>query len=481
MYDNSAKITKSIADAAMKVMTGQSQQPETLNESLKGDQHKIDKNKNNKIDAEDFKILRGEKKVEEQASKKKIDKFHTDLDKLVHKSFGHSSDEMKKEEVEQIDELSKQKLGDYAKKASYDAVTRGIDYGSNMDQSGSQHKELSKINKRERGVQKAINRLAKEEVELTESHFKVGDEVICKASGMEGEVVKVDPKEEGKYYTVKREDGKMMKYAPDELKLEDEDEDEKEDKKEKMDEGTKVQVAPGRTRNIGTHGRTQGSAFGGTDWDKEESEKEEKPKTRRKYGARQNYTRSTRVNESFTDMLETYNEGGVKALLGSLCTEIEIEEEATNDEFKAELDKAQAKSEGREKANVAQPLVTASKRFDEEVELEEGVGDMVKKGVQKILKPILDKDKEVTQKNAQKERDRVLKGLRRTSQVRDTKEKMSEEVELEERELSSSEKETKEKYVKGMKKGLQGFKQRYGDRAKEVMHATATKMAKKED
>ena len=56
---------------------------------------------------------------------------------------------------------------------------------------------------------------------ISESHFKVGDEVICKKSGMEGEVVKVDPEEKGKYYTVKREDGKTMKYAPDELKLED--------------------------------------------------------------------------------------------------------------------------------------------------------------------------------------------------------------------------------------------------------------------
>ena len=33
----------------------------------------------------------------EQVSQKEIDKFHTSLDKLVHKSFGHSSDEKKKE------------------------------------------------------------------------------------------------------------------------------------------------------------------------------------------------------------------------------------------------------------------------------------------------------------------------------------------------------------------------------------------------
>ena len=53
---------------------------------------------------------------------------------------------------------------------------------------------------------------------LQESHYNVGDEVVCKSSGMTGKVVKVDSEEKGKYYTVKREDGKTMKYAPDELK-----------------------------------------------------------------------------------------------------------------------------------------------------------------------------------------------------------------------------------------------------------------------
>ena len=36
----------------------------TLNEKLKGDQKKIDKNHNGKIDAQDFKILKGQKKEE---------------------------------------------------------------------------------------------------------------------------------------------------------------------------------------------------------------------------------------------------------------------------------------------------------------------------------------------------------------------------------------------------------------------------------
>ena len=49
-----------------------------------------------------------------------------------------------------------------------------------------------------------------------------------------------------------------------------------------------------------------------------------------------------------------------------------------------------------------------------------------------------------------------------------------------ERTLSPSEEGKKEKYVKGMKSKSGEFKKRYGDKGEEVMHATATKMAKKE-
>ena len=52
--------------------------------------------------------------------------------------------------------------------------------------------------------------------------------------------------------------------------------------------------------------------------------------------------------------------------------------------------------------------------------------------------------------------------------------------EIKERTLSPSEKAKKEKYVKGMKKASGEFKKKYGERGEEVMHATATKMAKKE-
>src|SRR5210317_465206 len=46
------------------------------------------------------KMLKNETELEE-VSQKEIDKFHTDLDNLVHKTFGHSSDEKKKEKIDE--------------------------------------------------------------------------------------------------------------------------------------------------------------------------------------------------------------------------------------------------------------------------------------------------------------------------------------------------------------------------------------------
>ena len=56
-----------------------------------------------------------------------------------------------------------------------------------------------------------------------------------------------------------------------------------------------------------------------------------------------------------------------------------------------------------------------------------------------------------------------------------------ESEELEEREMTDAEMAKREKIVKGMKKSLAGFKARYGERAKNVMYATANKQAMKED
>jgi len=55
------------------------------------------------------------------------------------------------------------------------------------------------------------------------------------------------------------------------------------------------------------------------------------------------------------------------------------------------------------------------------------------------------------------------------------------DMDLSEKKMTAADMAQREKMVKSMKKGFAGFKKRYGERAKEVMYATATKQAMKED
>jgi hypothetical protein len=64
----------------------------------------------------------------------------------------------------------------------------------------------------------------------------------------------------------------------------------------------------------------------------------------------------------------------------------------------------------------------------------------------------------------------------------DVPDNVKEEVEqVDERKMTKPEAAEKERIVKGMKKSLAGFKSRYGERAKNVMYATATKQAMKSE
>lgn len=211
------KILKSVADAVKDVMA----------EQLKGDQHKIDKNKNGKVDAHDFKLLRKEEAPKKPASpfdwkntprqtaekgektghdSKKIStgtvytkrytkeeasqaEFNAEIKKAQDKSTGKVKADVakpavqavKQESVEQIDELSKSTLGSYIKKASHDvahkgALTRQFANDSNdakKDQryfdakkaDDKSNKTFEKSWNRRKGMAKAVDRLTKEEIE----------------------------------------------------------------------------------------------------------------------------------------------------------------------------------------------------------------------------------------------------------------------------------------------------------------------------
>ena len=157
-----------------------------------------------------------------------------------------------------------------------------------------------------------------------------------------------------------------------------------------------------------------------------------------------------KMKKSFSEMVELYNEIGLKSLSNM------ISEEPDNEQFTQELKDQQAKSEGKgKKAEVAKGAVQA-------VKVEEGV-----------LKPELEKGFPAP---GVKTGASAPKG---TTYM--PKKNVKEEAEqVEERSLTEPEMEKKEEIVKSMKKGLSGFKDRYGDRAKEVMYATATARAKGE-
>lgn len=83
-----------------------------------------------------------------------------------------------------------------------------------------QHKDKGHVIKTGRELNYAEYAKSKNESvdHINESHFKVGQRVRCIKSGIKGKVIKLDAPQKGKYYTVKQDSGKMMKYAPNELK-----------------------------------------------------------------------------------------------------------------------------------------------------------------------------------------------------------------------------------------------------------------------
>jgi hypothetical protein len=159
------------------------------NEELNGNQHKIDANKNGKVDGHDFKLLRSKKKVEEEVEEldelsratlasyvgkaakdfsKRKPKMGYDgqLKKMQNRSVGvgRALDKVYKEEVEELDELSKNTLKSYVNKSSQDAVARGISYGYSKDTKDAQN-ALKKLPNRVQGIKKATDKLAEEQIE----------------------------------------------------------------------------------------------------------------------------------------------------------------------------------------------------------------------------------------------------------------------------------------------------------------------------
>lgn len=90
-----------------------------IDEKLVGNQHKIDANKNGKIDAHDFKLLKGKKKVEEEAE---------DLGEMsaTYKKMKMYNKKKMKEETEELDEVSDKTMSSYITKASASTTDKSL-------------------------------------------------------------------------------------------------------------------------------------------------------------------------------------------------------------------------------------------------------------------------------------------------------------------------------------------------------------------
>ena len=413
MYDNDDKVTKSVADAVRKIMEGS--QPEVLSEELKGKQHKIDKNKNGKIDAHDFKLLR---KEEQELEEGKMGQLSADLTDLSHSEF-HKQ---------------------YGKpKSHYDSTNfkKPVQKGKEMDRAKSL-------------AQRGMASMKQEEVEQID---EISTRTLARAAG-----AAADP--DSDYAYGKSHD--PQKFA---------------DHAKKTKDAKSAAAVQGAANAKGSYSRP-GHTYGYDKLDRDM--RSTNPSMVTKAGKLSKTSvkglKSSLRKESFTDLLNTYTEGGIKSLLESLkYNKIVIEEESTNDEFTAEIKKAQDKSQGKDKAKVAEPKVDAVEDVSEEVEKHTFVAVHAKKGMHQTQGS--------TSYEAAKNAAAHWK-MKSTAGIdvhRADKTHVAEELDqIEERELSSSEQDKKETYVKGMKKGLQGFKQRYGDKGEQVMYATATSMAKKD-
>jgi hypothetical protein len=392
-------------------------------------------------------------------------------DKITHKDVLVGRGVLKKEEKEQLDEVGDTPAG---RKALGSYVTKAI---------------ADKTKDHTKGLRKATSRMYKddyygkknEEVELNEEAEQLQEYEskggVYKHKGTYGSSYKTD--EEGDEKKSKK--GKTLGARQDFIR------------------STRENEKPGEYK------KTEGAY-------KKESDKAKKTRAKN-YESMAKYI-SANESLSFTEMLELYNEQGLKVLAPIETEEMNIDgttievidadkvngvvetivEEPTNDEFTKEFEDQKASFEGKKKQpKVAAGKTTGVKVMPEEVEqideLSRGtLASYTNKAAHNMSTMTGIAAKHSTPAgNPKKGSEEKAKKLSKTivnrmhGINRSTSRLAKEEVEqIDERELTKDEAKKKEDYVMGMKKGLSGFKQRYGERAKSVMYATATKMAKKD-
>jgi hypothetical protein len=389
----------------------------------------------------------------------------------------------KLKEEEQLDELSKSTVKSYVMKK--------------MEKPTTDKKDV-------KGLTNAYNRLknykpTSEAVELEEDRGDV--RVRNKTSGKELMIpaIAVKTYEKHGYFPVP---GSVKEGFDDMEKYRKEKEKESSFEKKKTDKGTAYSRKPEKTEKKVEEG------FDDMDkYMKDKNRPQPSGSAGKKPGKAYGGSKQPEEKKSMTEMLELYNEHGLKIL--SMITpktvnfgETEVEvidaddvngfvetvvEEVDNETFTKEVNAQKAKAEGKgKKAEVAKASVQAVKQ--EAVELGEA------RKLEGSYKNAGGHESKVYKLSGEhNEGDpyhvKLFKGGKHhepadyftddKDDAHSTAKRMVKES-LDERHLTAAETKEKEMNVKGMKKNLSGFKARYGDKAKSVMYATATKQAKKD-
>lgn len=454
------KALKGVADAVSKIM----------DEELKGNQHKIDANKNGKVDAHDFKLLRAKNGMKEGTEK---------MAKKDHDQDG------------KIESGKAEFLGSRIRAAKM--------AGKMKEAVNPAQQAAIAISMKKKGMTPK-----NEEAELDEAFPTVADAKKRMDAGKtsSGTVTKtktglVHKRDHDKDDAASDTQKKSIKYGA----------------RQSFERSSRVNEKPGKYKKV-----------------------EKRPDDRSKID-----TKSYKVTDraakaldsmrgslkeerlSFTEMLHLYNESGVEVISKIVPqtvkfgdTEVElidanivngavgitVAEEVDNETFTKEVEAQKEKNAGRgKKAEVAKASVQAVEVQKEEAEqideLSKGTlgsyikaasHDVATKGA--LTRHFADKSRREKEEKKGWEADKSMKkadktfaaGWKRRQNMAKAVDRLTKEdvEQIDERTLTSGETAKKEDYVKGMKKSVSGFKDRYGDKAKSVMYATATSMAKKD-
>jgi hypothetical protein len=459
------KALKSVAEAAAKIM----------GEALVGNQHKIDANKNGKVDAHDFKLLRGKKTMKEGSHEKMASKDHDKDGKVESGKAEYQGSRIraakmagKLKEDEQLDEISTktlaaaahaasdpdadyaygmkksmkhdpQKYADHAKKTkdakSASAVQGAADAKGHYPRPGHTFGGYDKLKSRENRstnpnmVTKA-GKLSKTSVKGLKSSLK--EEEYLEEGGMPSSVIKHKQSLAAKtpeqlHANFKEVAGRMGKSVEhvarslawshgygkgagqgsshyyDKVKH-------LEPKSESVEQIDEYNSKGGVYKHKGKYGyQGTGAEHGVSDHEKDtDMDDLDYQKKSTKLGARQNMgkrgqsdgtkKKKKKTNESFTAMLEMYNEHGLKYLaeLGRVEEDVLIDEtpgqdiqvinadiqngyaemtveEVDNDTFTKEMKDQKAKFDGKKKGgDVAKPSVQAVKQEEADYEEDDG-------------------------------------------------------------------------------------------------------------